>query len=50
MATMYENLCGNCVSGIELTFQNCATMNCQRHFESPNIFHVHFSNSQKTIC
>jgi hypothetical protein len=24
MATMYENLCGNCVGGIELTFHKRA--------------------------
>jgi hypothetical protein len=32
MATMYENLCGNCVGGVE--FQNCAPMNCQRNVNS----------------
>jgi hypothetical protein len=49
MATMYENLCGNCVDEVELSFvwhfisiithwfdsfQNCATMNCQRNINS----------------
>jgi hypothetical protein len=42
---MYENLCGNCVGGVELTFdfffitlqnfQNCSTMmNCHRNVDS----------------
>jgi hypothetical protein len=35
MATMYENLCGNCVGGVELTFF-CMTF----HMHAFNFFHT----------